>query len=83
MAAVLFLFFVVTSVDLNTVQVTYTVQPNSFVFEDCHKSYFNSIQDADPCSTVPRETHFNSIFKVVPLMLWQESLRTTWTLSTQ
>ena len=29
-----------------------TVQLHSFAFEDCHKSCFNSIQDADPCSTV-------------------------------
>ena len=44
MAAVILLFD--TSVDFNTVQVTYTVQLHSFVFEDCRKSHFNSIQDA-------------------------------------
>ena len=49
MAAVIFFF---TSVDLNTVQVTNIAQLHSFVFEDCHKSYFNSIHDADPCPRV-------------------------------
>ena len=38
-------------VDLNTVQVTNMSQLHSFVFEDCHKYYFNSIQDADSMST--------------------------------
>ena len=47
----LFIFLVVTSVELNTVQVTNMAQRHSFVFEDCHKSISNSIQDADPCST--------------------------------
>ena len=35
-----FYFWFVTSVDLNTVQVTNMVQLNSFVLEDCHKAYF-------------------------------------------
>ena len=43
-------FWFVTSVDLNTVQVTNMAQLHSILFEDCHKSYFNSIQDADPFS---------------------------------
>ena len=53
-AAVIFLIFfgLFTSVDLNTVQVTNMAQLHSFVFEDCHKSYFNSIHDADPCPRV-------------------------------
>ena len=38
-------------VDLNTVHVTNMAQLHSFVFEDCQKSYFNSIQDADSTST--------------------------------
>ena len=47
--SVLFILWFVTSVDLSTVQVTNMAQLNSFVFEDSHQSYFNSIQDADPC----------------------------------
>ena len=35
-------------VDLSTVQVTNMAQLHCFVFENCRKSYFNSIQDADP-----------------------------------
>ena len=45
-------FCVDTNVDFNTEQVTYTVQLHSFVFEECRKSHFDLIQDADLCSTV-------------------------------
>ena len=52
-AVIFFLYFwFVTSVDLNTVHLTNMAQLHSFVLEDCHKSYFNSIHDADPCPRV-------------------------------
>ena len=61
-------------------RVPYTVQLHSFVFEDCRKSHFNSIQDADlsvlhgfPVEDC-RKTHFNSmrfceVFGAAPRLL--------------
>ena len=39
----------VRGVDVNTVQVEFSVQLHGFSFEDCRKTHFNSIPDAVLC----------------------------------
>ena len=51
-------------VDFNTVQVEYTVQLHGFAIEDCRKSHFNSIQDADLCSTV---SHLKTVARLISI----------------
>ena len=78
-------FWIVTSVDLNTVQVTNMAQLHSVLYLKTVASLMSirfKMQihvhgfSIDNC----RVTHVKSILKLFTCCLWQELLRTTWTL---